>query len=88
MDGASGWREVFRNWAWVFVGNLAGSLLYALLLWASLTMFGEVRRGAVADRIVAIAEAKTIAYAAMGTPGGAPRSSRRCCVTGWSAWAS
>jgi len=69
MDGASGWREVFRNWAWVFVGNLAGSLLYALLLWASLTMFGEVAGGAVADRIVAIAEAKTIAYAAHGDAG-------------------
>ena len=69
MDGASGWREVFRNWTWVFIGNLVGSLLYALMLWASLTMFGQIPGGMVADRIVAITESKTIAYAAHGDAG-------------------
>jgi len=34
-----------RNWTWAFVGNLAGSLLFAFMLWGSLTMFGETPGG-------------------------------------------
>lgn len=69
MDGAIGWGETMRNWAWVFVANLAGSLLYAVLLWGVLTMFGETPGGPIADRIVALTESKTLAYAAHGGAG-------------------
>jgi formate/nitrite transporter len=69
MDGAIGWGETMRNWAWVFVGNLAGSLVYAILLWGVLTMFGETPGGPIADRIVAITESKTLAYASHGGAG-------------------
>jgi formate/nitrite transporter len=69
MEGAIRLIAVLRNWSWAFLGNLLGSMLYALLLWGALTMFGEVPGGAVADRIVAIAEAKTLAYAAHGGAG-------------------
>jgi formate transporter len=64
MDGAIGWSETMRNWAWVFVGNLIGSLAFAFLMWGVLTMFGEVPGGPVADRIVALTQTKTLAYAA------------------------
>ncbi len=69
MDGAIGWAETMRNWAWVFVGNLIGSLAFAFLMWGVLTMFGEVPGGPVADRIVALTQAKTLAYAAHGGAG-------------------
>lgn len=69
LDGAIGWSETMRNWAWVFVGNLIGSLVYAVLMWGVLTMFGETPGGPVADRIVALTQAKTVAYAAHGNAG-------------------
>jgi formate/nitrite transporter len=69
MDGAVRFAAVMRNWAWAFVGNLAGSLLYAVMLWAALTVCGETPGGAVADRIAAIADAKTLGYAAHGGAG-------------------
>jgi len=51
--------EVLRNFAIVFLANLAGSLLYAWLLSLSLTMSGALPPDAVAAKIIAIAEAKT-----------------------------
>ena len=61
--------ETMRNWSWVFVGNLAGSLLYAAMLWGAFTMFGEVPGGPLAERIAAIADARTLAYEAHGAAG-------------------
>jgi formate transporter len=69
MDGAIRFAPVLRNWAWAFVGNLVGSLVYAVMAWGALTMFGETPGGPVGDRIVAIAEAKTLGYAAHGGAG-------------------
>jgi formate/nitrite transporter len=69
MDGAIGFVAVLRNWAWAFVGNLAGSVLYAVMAWGTLTMFGEVPGGPVGERIASIADAKTLAYAAHGGAG-------------------
>jgi len=57
-------RDLSKNWTWVFVGNLLGGLLYAGLFFAT-TQAGS----AVADRLVAVAEAKTIAYQAQGMTG-------------------
>lgn len=70
LSGRVGWSGTLRNWIWVFVGNLLGSLLYAVLFWATLTMAGtEAAAGGVADKIVHITEAKTLAYAAHGGAG-------------------
>jgi len=70
MDGRIGWGAVLRNWTWVFLGNLLGSLGYVVLLWAALTMSGSVSAsGSIADLIVKITEAKTLAYAAHGSAG-------------------
>lgn len=61
--------RVLGNFAWVFLGNLVGSLLYAGLLWISLTMAGQTAAGPVGEKIVAIAQAKTTAYAVHGGAG-------------------
>jgi formate/nitrite transporter len=60
---------VVANWAWVFLGNLIGSVVYGGLLAIVLTNMGHVEPAGVAARIVAIAEAKTVGYAAFGVAG-------------------
>jgi formate/nitrite transporter len=57
-------QDLGRNWAWVFLGNLLGGLAYAGLFYAATT--GGT---AITDRIVQVAEAKTIAYQAQGADG-------------------
>jgi formate/nitrite transporter len=69
MDGKITFAATLRNWTWAFVGNLFGSVLFAALAWGALTMFGETPAGPVGDRIVAIADAKTLGYASHGGAG-------------------
>ena len=60
---------VLRNWIWVFAGNLIGSVIYGILFAATLTMmFSEPATG-IASKIVGLAEAKTLGYAAHGGSG-------------------
>jgi formate/nitrite transporter len=60
---------IVANWGWVFLGNLIGSVAYGALLTIALTTMGAVEPAAVSQRIVAVAEAKTVGYAAFGTAG-------------------
>lgn len=60
---------ILGNWAWVFLGNLIGSMTYGGLLAIALTDFGTAAPAGVAAKIVAIAEAKTIGYQAIGFAG-------------------
>jgi formate transporter len=62
-------RTMLANWGWVFLGNLIGSMAYGALLAVALTNMGAVEPSGVAARIVAIAEAKTVGYAAFGFAG-------------------
>jgi len=62
-------RRVLANWGWVFVGNLLGSILYAVLLAIVLTTGGTGDLSAVGTKLIKIAEAKTTYYAAHGTAG-------------------
>lgn len=66
VDGAYPWRTACINFFWVYVANLAGALAYGALLAVALKG-GHVFP--VAERIVAAAEAKTIAYSAHGAAG-------------------
>jgi formate transporter len=61
--------SVLVNWGWVFIGNLIGSVAYGALLAIALTNMGTAAPTGVAARIVQIAEAKTIGYAAIGYAG-------------------
>jgi formate transporter len=60
---------VVANWGWVFVANLIGSIAYGGLLAIALTNMGASEPTGVAARIVAVAEAKTVGYAAFGMAG-------------------
>ena len=63
------WGKLLRNWLWVYVGNLAGSVLYALLFYVAITNFGTSNGGALADQLRQLAQRKTLAYAALGASG-------------------
>ena len=67
--GRIGPGAVLRNWGLVFLGNLFGSLVYALLFWIAVTEAGHVAGGPVADRLRALAVTKTTAYEAFGLAG-------------------
>ncbi len=60
---------MIANWSWVFLGNLIGSVFYAMLLVIALTMAGQIEPAGLAARIVQIAEAKTNGYAQFGAAG-------------------
>jgi formate/nitrite transporter len=69
LEGKSSWNGVLANWAWVFLGNLLGSILFGGLLAIALTNMGTTAPAGVAARIIAVAEAKTAANEALGTAG-------------------
>ena len=69
MDRRVSTGAMLRNWMWVYVGNLLGSLLYALLFWAALTSFGANNGGALGDQLRQVAQKKTLVYAALGGSG-------------------
>jgi formate transporter len=69
LEGRASMGSVIANWAWVLLGNLLGSMAYGILLAIVLTNFWHAEPAGVAARIIATAEAKTTAYAALGAAG-------------------
>lgn len=67
--GAIGLSRILTNWGWVFLGNLLGSTLYALLFALCITTAWDNAVPAVGAKLMAIAEAKTNYYAAHGSAG-------------------
>ena len=61
--------KLLRNWIWVYVGNLAGSLFYALLFYLVITNCGTGSSGALGELFKTAAQKKTLAYAALGVHG-------------------
>ena len=55
---------LLSNWEWVFLGNLLGSIFYALLFTVTLGPDSEMAR-----QLMAISEAKTLGYAKLGAHG-------------------
>ena len=49
--GRIGWAAMLRNWGLVFLGNLAGSLLYAVLFWIAATDAGSTTGGVIGDKL-------------------------------------
>jgi formate/nitrite transporter len=61
---------MISNFVWVFIGNLIGGALYAALFAVAITnAFTLPATAGVAQKLVQLAEARTIGYAAIGTPG-------------------
>lgn len=69
LGGSIGWRQLWCNWAWVYAGNLLGSLVYALLFYLAITNCRTNDGGAVAGQIKLIAQKKTLAYMTLGANG-------------------
>lgn len=69
LDREASAGAVLANWGWVFIGNLIGALAYGALLAVVLTNMGTAPPTGVAARIVQSAEAKTLAYSAIGFAG-------------------
>lgn len=72
MQGKTTWGKVIRNWFWVYIGNLIGSLAWAyVMVVGPFTQgnFGAAEPGAFALNAVTIAVGKTLAYKAAGMSG-------------------
>jgi formate/nitrite transporter len=62
-------RQLLRNWTLVYLGNLIGSVLYAVLFYLSITSWGKTDGGALAELIRQAAQKKTLGYIALGASG-------------------
>lgn len=62
-------KSMFYNFFWAFLGNLLGSILYGILFYISATKLGHVTDGLMIEKIIAVAESKTIAYKSLGGDG-------------------
>jgi formate transporter len=64
QDGKTGAGALLFNWSWVFLGNLLGSVFYALLFAVTVAPGSDMAR-----QLVTVAEAKTGGYASLGAYG-------------------
>lgn len=69
LERRTSMASVVANWGWVFLGNLFGSLAYGVLVAIAFSNFWQTEPSGVAARIIAVAEAKTIGYQALGAAG-------------------
>ena len=69
IEGKARWSHLLHNWGWVFVAHLVGSVFYAALFYVAATKMGQVPGGAVAQKLVHLAEAKTLGYQELGWAG-------------------
>jgi formate transporter len=60
---------MLRNLGWVYLGNLAGALFYAVLFYLAVTNCGTIGGAAVGELMKSAAQKKTIAYMAVGLRG-------------------
>ncbi|MCE7914901.1 MAG: formate/nitrite transporter family protein [Nitrosomonas sp. PRO4] len=63
--------HLFKNWTWVLIGNLIGSVLYAYLYCVVATKMGSIDPASILalQRTIDIAETKTLGYAQFGLGG-------------------
>jgi len=69
LAGRLTFGNMLRNWTWVYVGNLAGSLFYALLFYLAVTNFNTGSSGNLGELLKAAAQKKTLGYMALGVRG-------------------
>lgn len=67
--GEVSFSKLLRNWTWVYVGNLAGSLFYAVLFYLAVTNFNTGASGALGELFKTAAQKKTVAYLTLGVRG-------------------
>jgi formate/nitrite transporter len=69
LSGDVSLSQMLRNWTWVYIGNLLGSVAYAVLFYLAITAFGTSNGAALGDQLRKAAQAKTLAYQALGPAG-------------------
>lgn len=69
LAGVVSWSKLLRNFAWVYLGNLIGSLLYAVLFYLAITNWRSGNGGAIGELLKQAALKKTVAYATLGASG-------------------
>ncbi|MFB6274668.1 MAG: formate/nitrite transporter family protein [Halothece sp.] len=69
LSGLTRWRLIIRNWLWVYLGNFLGCLVAGLAMSFSLTDAFTIEPNAVAQKIMSIAETRTIGVSEMGASG-------------------
>jgi formate/nitrite transporter len=62
-------NQLWRNWGLVFIGNLSGALMVAFFASFILTYGYQIDGGAVADKVSAIGESRTLGYKEQGVLG-------------------
>jgi len=67
--GKVGFGKLLRNWSWVYLGNLIGSVFYALLFYLAITNCGAASSGPLGDLLKQAAQKKTLGYMALGASG-------------------
>jgi formate/nitrite transporter len=67
--GKVSFGKLLRNWTWVYLGNLIGSVFYALLFYLAVTNCGAAGSGPVGELLKQAAQKKTLGYAALGAAG-------------------
>lgn len=61
--------KLVRNWTWVYLGNLAGSLFYAVLFYLVVTNCHASSGGAIGELLKTAAQKKTWGYMSLGLRG-------------------
>ena len=61
--------SMLQNWFYVTIGHIIGCIVYALLYWVSVTNMGATESNPMMSHIIAVAEAKTLSYKALGLEG-------------------
>lgn len=69
MNGDVSMGGMMRNWGWVYLGNLVGSVLYGALFYLAITNCGASDGGALGELLRQAAQKKTTAYMALGMKG-------------------
>jgi formate/nitrite transporter len=69
MAGSVRVTRLLRNWCWVYLGNMIGSVLYAALFYLAITNWRTGNGGAIAELLKQAAQKKTLAYVALGPSG-------------------
>ena len=69
VAGNISFAKLLRNWAWVYLGNLAGSLFYAALFYLAVSNVNTGTGGPVGELIKAAALKKTLGYMVLGLHG-------------------
>ena len=69
LDRKTTGRNLAYNWFWAFTGNLLGSLFFGGLFFVYMTKLGHAYDFEIVDKIIEIADSKTLAYKSLGATG-------------------